>query len=525
VIGDHLPWSTLNIGHQIPKDPKLSIFRAASWLQNCLQTHDRQFCKNGHTGLPDSAPTRLIFLGNGQNQLRLVEGHHVKAPYTALSYCWGRTQHISTLKSNYDHHLRNIPWSSLAVTYQDAMSFTRALGYKYIWIDSLCIVQDDREDWHHEAAGMADIYGQAIVVISAANANHAGFGCFHERPGSRTFRNKLQKGPRDPSHILVQEPNVHSNLMRTPRLDEQWPLFRRAWTLQERMLATRIVHFGPGELIWECATTSDCECGHLSLAQAVTSRTRYDLSRPDRMTDVQRANLWDELALSYQNRLLTAESDRLSALSGLAHRFQSPGLGKYVAGLWSAFALSMLLWEAKTETKTNRRRTTESPEFVAPSWSWASYQGRLLRNDPVQPNDVFEATLLEIDSTLKTPDIYGAIDEGHILLSSPVTDGTIIRSERHGHPMIQLGAEMAAFLVSDMPIPESLIGGGVKCLFLRGLHPGPSGQYLEALVLTLSKDMQTYERLGIAHIRKHSLGQDGEQQKTLPLVVETVKII
>ncbi|KAK5054628.1 hypothetical protein LTR84_001519 [Exophiala bonariae] len=366
---------------------------------------------------------------------------------------------------------------------------------------------------------MADIYSEAILVISAANANHVGFGFLNERSGSRTFKNKLQKYPNDPTHLLVQEPTTHGNILGDPTLEQQWPVFRRAWTLQERLLATRLVHFAAGEVIWECASTCACECGHLEATNAVTSRKRYDLSSLELLTAVERANRWDELALSYQNRHISKDKDRLSALSGLAHRFQSECLGDYLAGLWSNFALGMLLWEVKQGRK--------STEYVAPSWSWASFQGRLTRNDAIQHNSEFKAVLEEAYCAPATTDPHGAIvlQSGFMRIHSPAIDGVIVRDPLNGHPMIQLISELQAFLVADVQIVESQIGGTVKCLFLRGLETGSSGRYVEALILTVSRNLVDYERLGIAHIPSHSFDEDNLLRVEVPLSLQTVNIV
>ncbi|KIW99594.1 uncharacterized protein Z518_11007 [Rhinocladiella mackenziei CBS 650.93] len=509
----------MNVGQQVPSDPRLSIFRSRTWLRNCLQHHHKTGCNSNPKGIPQSMPKRLLFLGNTQNQIRLVDDFDGgMIPYLALSYCWGTSQYLITTSHNYEQQRRNIRWSSLPATYRDAIEFTRAIGYRYLWIDALCIIQDDKEDWNHEASHMADIYSEAVLVISAANANHVGFGFFHERLGSRSFKNKLKRGPDEPTHVLVQEPTIHSNIIGNPGIEEQWPVFRRAWTLQERMLATRLVHFTTGEIIWECASMCACECGHLEATNAVTSRRRYDLSSLDRISDTERANLWDELGFSYQNRLITQDKDRLSALSGLAHRFQNDGLGQYLAGFWSNFAISMLLWEVKKGRKAT--------EYIAPSWSWASIHGRLARNDSIEPNDRFDAILEDCGSEPATTDPYGPILEGsgYVTLSSPCIDGMIVRSDRNGHPMVQLTTEIQAFLVSDVHLKQTQIGARVKCLFPRGLEAGPSGQYIEALVLIVSRNMQDYERVGIAHVQKYSLKNHQDHGHDIRLVTQTVKI-
>lgn len=470
-------------------------------------------------------PKRLLFLGAAnndsyQNQIRLMDGfdgEHV--PYIALSYCWGSSKHVITKTTNYYQHLEKLPWATLPATYRDAIKFTRAVGYRYLWIDALCIIQDDNGDWSSEASHMADIYSQAILVISAANANHVGFGFLQERPGSREFKNRLRRRPEEPTHVLVQEPAVHSNISGDFASEGTLPLFRRAWTLQERLLATRILHFTAAEMVWECASTSLCECGHLETTNTVTSRRLYDLSSCDPTTDTERAKVWDHLALSYQHRSLTNDRDRLPALSGLAHRFQNDGLGHYLAGLWSNFAISMMLWEVKKGRRAS--------EYVAPSWSWASIQGRLKREDPIQPNSVFQAVLLDSGCAYAAGDVYGAIVPGsaYVTISSPCLDGTIIRSERNGHPIICLTPRIHAFLESDAHVDASQFGAMVKCVLPRGLEEGPSGRYIEALVLRLSKNLKDYQRIGIAHINKYTLQELQNPDEGLRPIIETIKII
>ncbi|KIV88564.1 hypothetical protein PV10_08235 [Exophiala mesophila] len=508
----------MGVGRQVPIDPKLAIFRARSWLQDCLKNHEKARCNTARHGIPHLMPRRLLHVGKSQNQVKLVDNFAgIQHSYVALSYCWGETRHVVTTRSNYTQQLQCIPWSALPATYRDAIEVTRALGFTYIWIDALCIVQGDEQDWNAEAARMSDIYGEAVVVISAVNANHVGFGCLNERPGSRSFKNKLKRNDHDPTHLLVQEPTIHENVLGTPSLEAQWPLFRRAWTLQERILASRILHLSAGEMIWECASICACECGHLESTTAVTSRRRYDLARLESMTTLERANAWDELALSYQNRHITKDNDRLPALSGLAHRFQTDGLGQFLAGLWSEFAISMMLWEV--------RKGRVSGASVAPSWSWASVQGLLTRNDPIEENNSFQAVLKDFHCDPATSDPYGAIVQGsgYLQLHSPVLDGTIVRSKTNSHMMIRLSLDIFAFFVNDSPIEESLVGATVKCLFVRGLETAPSGRYVEAVVLSLSRDLEHYRRIGIAHLRKHDINRASQQSLYLSMEIVTIR--
>lgn len=504
-----LPWSTLTVGTQIPSSARQSFFRAAIWLRCCLSEHKTLECSQTHAA---GMPTRLLFVGKGLGQVRLVECDGKEVPYFALSYCWGTSPHVSTTKASYIQQLRRVAGEFLPRTCRDAIELTRALGYSWLWIDSLCIIQDDRDEWHHEASRMGEIYRNAVLTVSATNSSHVGFGCFHDRPETRTFKNRLRQGDECPSHVLVREPSVHSNLMTTPRSEEEWPLFRRAWCLQERLMSTRVLHFTASELAWECRTSAACECGHLDAL--ATPKLRYDKSSLDHMSAEERAQAWDDLALeTYQSRLLTKETDRFSALSGMAQQFQTEELGDFVAGLWSNYALSMLLWEVKSWKKPSC--------YVAPSWSWASVQGRLMRTDKIVHNRLFRAKIVNINRTLSSQDPYGAIKAASVTMSTPTSDGVLTTNGHHGDAMILFNKQCRAFFVSDTRLGQGTFGSHVKCAFLRGLEMGPNKRYIEALVLNVAANLESYQRIGIAHLTKHSLAH----LETVELHMETLTII
>lgn len=457
-------------------------------------------------------PTRLLYIGEGVHRARLVESEREQKAYVALSYCWGSTPHVSTTSATYSKLLGHVPTAYLPKTCTDAIHIARALGYRYLWIDSLCIKQDDREEWYQEASRMGDIYQNAVFTISATNASHVGFGCLNHRPESRTFKNRLRRAENDPNHIIVREPNVHLTMTRSSRSEEDWPLNRRAWCTQERLLSTRVLHFGPGELLWECNTSAACECGHMD--NIGTPKLRYGRSNLDRLTADERAQAWDELTLlSYQNRSLTKETDRFPALSALAQQFQTDALGHYAAGLWSNYALSMLLWEVKAGQKSSK--------YVAPSWSWASIRGTLTRNDRIVHNRNFNAIIEQIACTPASLDPYGAIRSGIITMTTPTADGVLSTGGHHGDTMIMFNKHVRAFFVQDADEGQDLFGAKVKCAFLRALKPETGGRYVEALVTRLTADLRNYQRIGIAHLTKTSLAHTDD----LTLATETVTII
>ncbi len=112
---------------------------------------------------------------------RLHVSHDQKAQYTALSHCWGALKPLTTTGSSLEQRKQGIEWSSLPKTFRDAIHVTHSLGIKYLWIDSLCIVQDDSVDWEVESAKMASIYSQSFITIAATAAVNGSEGCYMER--------------------------------------------------------------------------------------------------------------------------------------------------------------------------------------------------------------------------------------------------------------------------------------------------------------------------------------------------------
>lgn len=149
------------------------------WLAQCREHHDR--C---NATVPEPwAPTRLLDIGEeGDEYVRLVERDSMlqKQPYATLSHCWGTAQLIKTTKSTILERFRGIDNEDLPKTFVDAIRIARLFGLRYLWIDSLCIVQDSQEDWVHEADIMSKVYRYAFVNIAATGAAQSDEGCFWE---------------------------------------------------------------------------------------------------------------------------------------------------------------------------------------------------------------------------------------------------------------------------------------------------------------------------------------------------------
>jgi hypothetical protein len=157
-------------------DDPSCIDLARSWLSWCREHHDE--CKPAKF-----RPTRLLYITSAVS-VRLVDGDEVKRidePYIALSYCWGRAEQLKTTTITYLDMLAGIPTSELAATVRDVICVASELCIQYIWVDSLCIIQDDIKDWAHEASLMKDIYSNAELTVAASHGRDTSAGLFNHR--------------------------------------------------------------------------------------------------------------------------------------------------------------------------------------------------------------------------------------------------------------------------------------------------------------------------------------------------------
>ncbi|KAH8883561.1 HET-domain-containing protein, partial [Thozetella sp. PMI_491] len=313
------------------------------WLHTCLTYHTTLAYKNGCKKLkePVAAPKRVVYVGKTNDEIRLLENtDNSKAFYTCLSHCWGPKQPLMTTKATKARHMNGIKWTDLPKTFQDAIDFTRRLRVSFIWIDSLCIVQDDKDDWALESTRMASIYSNAFFTIAAAASSDGKLGPIYA---------KRQCHP--PS-----------------------PLLQRGWVLQEQLLSQRVVYFCNNDVAFQCASGRRCECGE--------SWADRNVDMLDSMSNYfEDLHEWTRAVEEYSSRKLTFQRDKLPALSGVArtiaerHSAARPGL-EYCAGLWNWRWYEQLMWAAESPTKpTPTPAATSETAYVAPSWSWASANG------------------------------------------------------------------------------------------------------------------------------------------------------
>ncbi|KAF8849481.1 HET-domain-containing protein, partial [Acephala macrosclerotiorum] len=299
-------------------------------------------------------PTRVLDLESSNFTVKIwVASPGSFGEYVCLSHCWGDHQPLRTLSNNLELFKENIPWISFPKTFQDAIVFARSLDFKYLWIDSLCIIQDDTGDWQKEAANMASVYKNSSLTLAATGSPNCDSGLFHKYP----------------------DPQIHT--LTVPDTND-YPLLHRAWAFQERLLSTRVLHFCKTELVWECMETWTCQCGSFYPSQNLKkSIAGHKQPEVDTVVAEESTSLgsWANIVEGYTKLDLTYESDRLPALAGLAEHIHHGHRGRYLAGLWEDSLAKDLVWHRLTwDPDRDYPRPSNS---TLPTWSWASISDRI----------------------------------------------------------------------------------------------------------------------------------------------------
>jgi hypothetical protein len=303
------------------------------------------------------------------DDVRLVRTHGMKATYTTLSYCWGGVDFIRTT-TNLERHFYGIKFNALPQTFQEAVVICRRLDVQFLWIDALCIVQDDKEDFARELGRMCTIYEQALFTIAASSSKNPSEGCFHvSHPDYRTHQLDVRSS-RGQYRVHFRQDLHNSNY--SGREDPvSLHILTRGWVLQERLLSRRILYFDKNEVLWECKEAGWCECSYPQSFQPFMlpdNRPRLKTNIAQMLNEKGNPEyVWAQLVRAYSGCTLTKPSDILPALSGIAEyvqRYRSKS--RYVAGLWSDSLQSDLLW-----VNYNKSSQRAYP-WRAPTWSWAS---------------------------------------------------------------------------------------------------------------------------------------------------------
>ncbi|OIW25269.1 HET-domain-containing protein [Coniochaeta ligniaria NRRL 30616] len=405
---------------------------AVAWVRSklatCLQSHST-LC--GALQSTSFVPTRLIYLEplNRGGDVILLEGQDVPpgSAYVALSHCWGgKIPDCTTTRETLADRKNGIPWESIPNTFRDAMEFTLKLGLEYIWIDSVCIIQQDPSDWVREAGRMYHVYKNAQITVGAVYAENCSEGLFSGR-NPRLQRKVLTVGFKDQRYQLYARrafpdmhlpdgalDNIRMESLQTP------PLFRRAWTFQERMVTPRSVFFVHGELMWDCYESVGCECGeHFdhtsrrgSSIEIISPKSSYKRSLiGDAELSVE--DTWWDMVSMYSILALTNPHDKLPGIGAIAEEISRSKQPKdrYLAGLWSDTLASDLLWRSDHPEVTNRS------SWTAPTWSWASIKSPIKYGaSPRKMAFQTKVTVQDATCDYKDGNPYGVVVSGQVSL-------------------------------------------------------------------------------------------------------------
>ncbi|KAK8240697.1 heterokaryon incompatibility protein-domain-containing protein [Phyllosticta capitalensis] len=477
--------------------PEDSMGQSIAWAQDQIQN-----CSRRHDLCDDilANPTRLIDVAPDETglgvKLRDYNSLSSGAPheYVALSYCWGghepkcMTTH-ETIQRNMDY----ISWDLLPQTFRDAVIFTRGLGLKYLWIDSICIIQRDENDWCKEAGRMYSVYRGAKVTLAALFGNESTTGLRNTtmKNESRIVAN-LQFG----KSIIPLCVRRHHYLWKGSGWDgnpfDYLGLLTRAWTYQERFVSPRVLFFAEGEVAYQCACEVKCECGsatrswmeapHEEFRQRMwylpATQLKIRLQAKESFQSSEKTEscqsisdiqyMWRRHIVPDYSRLnITKPRDRLAALGAIAEQFQHARQGsQYLAGLWSDSLFDDLLWRINPYpdeallgrpnphindvNKSLPYKREFSRPFNLPTWSWASLQCRV--NYHLRASTTPLAQTVMAQCVYAKDNHFGFLEHSTLVLRSKILF-CILREDKKlykpGFDSKTLGKDLAALAIDS----------------------------------------------------------------------------
>ena len=374
---DSWRWATSNSSHQVCDFIKSATSRCQSEHKACnVNIYDRT---KTSTVTPDQArqsrmPMRLVDLNHHgeRHDLQLVLSEQMgRVDYVTVSYTWGGVPPFMLTDHNEKDCLEGFSTNQLSRTFRDAVYLTRRLGFRYIWIDAVCIRQLDPEEWQHEGSRMGEIYSGSVLTLSASDSPNceAGFslrrrplqtlGCrLHLRGGSKWCLDRQR----------CQENHVEDEVLQS-----------RGWAFQERALSPRTIHIGANAIRWECRESFMCEVSdHLGGCNCIFSRSTKNWpalisssSEDNKNSLTEFYRYWDNAVNAYAKTNLSQWTDRSIALSGLGSCLQRMTGYSCSFGVWLESLPEGLIW-ASTSFAAQRLPNQ------APTWSWLSLKPKSL---------------------------------------------------------------------------------------------------------------------------------------------------
>ncbi|KAF5589818.1 uncharacterized protein FSUBG_11020 [Fusarium subglutinans] len=407
----------LDIGTPLKLQPPLSHIteETLSWMKSKLES-----CVLHNHFNPDKTfiPDRLIDVRGDQLSLVLTKHFQPRDAdshrYTALTYCWGPEPHASkqlkTTSVNIHQHLQHIPEFSLPQVIKDAVAVTRTLCIPFLWVDALCILQDETSDWDKQCVVMERIYGNAHLTLAAASSDNCEEGFIKKKD---RIVLPFRRTPHDIQVFGIYSPRYEEE---TGREISPSAWFQRGWTFQERLASTRILVFANENIHFICKFF-----GESMGRERFTPLGLYDML--DRVAIDSGSTTaiyqeWNEIIeqICSKTHELTRKTDFLPSIAGIASLLSKRLGNDYIAGS-----------RRPVPTYHGLLRELESPSpYIAPSWSWASRHEKLIFGlylpelTGCQP----EFDSLETDVTLRGESVFGEVENATLVVTSKLYNGS-----------------------------------------------------------------------------------------------------
>lgn len=517
------------------------------WLETCERAHPH--CKLHDTRLPHR------ILDVSREPVRLVQSDGtMHGAYMTLSHCWGQDESIrpaTTTLRNIRQRQDGISTTELGTLFNDFISLTRCLGVSFVWIDSLCIVQDDPEDWAREALQMARVYSNSALNIAATSAENGTYSLFGKRYSPAQYAGAAAATfPAIPLRTYVLENcgrwsrkvwASFSHDITHKRLWEETsngrerdePLLERAWVLQERLLSPRTVHFCASEMVWECRKSCTCECTSFHAATKNPDDEDKGYGIKQKFFDVQLGlvsspaahDIWLKLVRLYSDLSLSNPMDRYYACAGIAETFGVILGKKFSYGIWEGDIARGLCWMGLSRSSHHFTRLP-----LVPSWSWMSrtsdYTGsRATYQDVWSFTRNAHLRINHFQSGSRAH--FGPMEEGILQITGETTKATILKrvkpwtEDQEPEYLIELPTGNELLLCADCPGPGGdHLQDGEECVcMLMGQNENEQLEIILVLRRLPGTGTRYMTRIGVAQgVQRDPYFEDEAERTTVLLI-------
>ncbi|KAK8042942.1 heterokaryon incompatibility protein [Apiospora phragmitis] len=388
----YAPTAGLSLGRSTGDEETFDVAKA--WLDTCLKEH--KMCAQNDDAARVVRPNRLLQL---DGTISLVDSTAAAGQeYVALSHCWGRQVRVPRLLAETEAELRaGVELSYLPNTFQHAVLITRKLGFRFLWIDSLCIIQDSAEDWRDQAEIMALVYNNSVLTIAALKSSGSHEGCFTDA------RNSLRLRPCVSDELGVTVSSWNPGRLWEVEVNTSGygasPLHSRAWVVQERYSAPRTLLYGANGIYWECRCAQASESHYCNVAWddeankktwlqrlevdgSTDAAAQQQLSSNGTETSSAKMATWKDhwigLLKVYSSCQLTQTTDKIIAVTGLIKEIErrSKAKPRCILGLWDYDLPGMALWYRSRDIANTATDLIGRLDNNMPTWTWASVEGK-----------------------------------------------------------------------------------------------------------------------------------------------------